>query len=106
MSRHFKIKTNHNSLRFILDQKTNTSAQQLWVIKMIGYDFELIFRKGSSNQVVDALFRIPINEFNAITIFQNDLLTRIAHSWLQDPHTVHLIHKAKSQASVIGKYTW
>ena len=96
MSRHFKIKTNHNSLRFILDQKTNTSAQQLWVIKMIGYDFELIFRKGSSNQVIDALSKIPTIEFNAIIVFQTDLLKRIAHSWLQDPRTVHLIHKAKS----------
>ena len=106
VGRHFKIKTDHNSLRFLLDQKTNTPAQQLWVIKMMGYDFELIFRKGSSNQVADALSRIPTVEFHAISVFQTDLFQKIKHSWLQDAHLVHLIHKAKSQAGVHGKYTW
>ena len=28
MRRHFKIKTNHQSLRFLLDKKTSTPAQQ------------------------------------------------------------------------------
>ena len=89
-----------------MNQKTNTPAQQLWVIKMMGYDFELIFRKGVQNQVADALSRLPAGEINALTVFHNDLLKRISHSWLTDPHLVHLIHKAKTKSGSISKYTW
>ena len=32
LGNHFKIKTDHFSLKFLLDQKTNTYAQQIWVI--------------------------------------------------------------------------
>ena len=74
------LKTDHNNLSFLLNQKTNTLAQQLWVIKMMGYDFELIFRKGINNQVADALSRLPAQEINAIIVFHNDLLKRISHS--------------------------
>ena len=45
LKRHFQIKTDHHSLKFLLDQKTNTLAQQLWFIKMVGYDYELVFKK-------------------------------------------------------------
>ena len=77
---------------------------------MMRYDFELIFRKGSNNQVADALSRIPTAECNQISIsvisvFQIDFLKRISHSWLQDAHLIHIIHKAQSQSGSQGKYT-
>ena len=57
--KHFQIKIDHYSLKFLLDQKANTPAQQAWIIKMIGYDYEVIFRKGSTNVVADALSKLP-----------------------------------------------
>ena len=45
LGRHFKIKTNHQSLKFLLDQQTNTPAQQQWVLRMMGYDFEVLYRR-------------------------------------------------------------
>ena len=45
LGRHFQIRTGHESLKFFLDQKTHTPAQQLWVIKMMNYDYTLSFRK-------------------------------------------------------------
>ena len=62
----------------------------------MGYDFELIFKKGSHNQAADSLSRLPSVELNAMTTFQTDLLQRISHFWLQDPYLVNLIHKVKS----------
>ena len=59
LGRHFQIKTNHHNLKFLHDQKTNTPTHQLWVIKMIGYDYELVFRKRVKNAVVDASSRLP-----------------------------------------------
>ena len=80
LSRHFQIKTEHKSLKFLLDQRTNTPAQQLWVIRMMGYDYELVYRKGSKNQVADALSRLPYGSFSAITMCTKELLDRIKHS--------------------------
>ena len=51
IGRHFKIRTDQLSLKFLLDQRTNTPAQQAWVIKMMGYDYEVVFHKGVSNVV-------------------------------------------------------
>ena len=59
MGRHFQIKTDHYSPKFLLDQKVNTPAQQAWIIKMMGYDYEVVFKKGSCNTVDDALSRKP-----------------------------------------------
>ena len=72
----------------------------------MGYDYELVYRKGSKNQVADALSRLPYGSFSAITMCTNELLDRIKHSWLTDPKTVHLIHKAKNAGDKGSKYSW
>ena len=82
LDRHFKIKIDHFSLKFLLDQKMNTPAQQAWVIKMMGYDYEVIFRKEVSNVVVDALSRIPWGELQAISVTNSDIMQRIQCSWM------------------------
>ena len=57
LGQHFQIKIDHFSLKFLLNQQTTTPTQQAWVVKMMGYDFKLIYRKGSSNVVADTLFK-------------------------------------------------
>ena len=37
----FKIKTNHNSLKYFLEQKELNERQQKWVSKVQAYDFEI-----------------------------------------------------------------
>ena len=55
--RHFKVKTDHDSLKYLLEQRLSTKEQQKWVTKMLGYDFEIIYKKGKQNVVADALLR-------------------------------------------------
>ena len=57
MGRHFKVKTNHDSLKHFLEQIISLEEQQKWVTKILGYDFEIIYKKGKLNFVVDALSR-------------------------------------------------
>ena len=57
MGRHFKVKTDHDSLKHFLEQRLSLEEQQKWVTKMLGYDFEIIYRKGKLNVVADALSR-------------------------------------------------
>jgi hypothetical protein len=52
----FQIKTDHQSLKYFLEQHISFPEQQKWVIKLFGYYYEIIYKKGKENVVVDALF--------------------------------------------------
>ena len=57
IGRHFKVKTDHESLKYFLEQQLSSEEQQKWVTKMLGYDFEIIYKKGKDNVVAYALSR-------------------------------------------------
>nr|GFA49328.1 retrotransposon protein, putative, unclassified [Tanacetum cinerariifolium] len=58
LDRHFKIKTDHFSLKYLLNQKLTTPFQFKWLPKLLGYDYEIVYKKGSENVVADALSRV------------------------------------------------
>lgn len=55
--RPFLVRTDHYSLKFILDQRLTTIPQHTWVSKLFGYDFVVEYRPGTLNVVADALSR-------------------------------------------------
>jgi hypothetical protein len=40
-----------------LEQRLSSEEQQKWVTKILGYDFEIVYKKGKQNVVADALSR-------------------------------------------------
>ena len=106
VGRHFKIKTDHQSLKFFLNQKTSTPAQQQWVLKMMGFDYEVVFRKGTSNAVTNALSERSHAELQAITFYQTDLYDRIKATWSTDPFLGQLIKQLQQDKKATLKYTW
>nr|GEW68475.1 putative ribonuclease H-like domain-containing protein [Tanacetum cinerariifolium] len=56
--RHFKIKTDHFSFKYLLNQKPTTLFQFKWMPKLLRYEYEIVYNKGSENVVVDALSRM------------------------------------------------
>jgi hypothetical protein len=55
--RAFTVRTDHFSLKYILDQRLSTIPQHAWVIKLFGYDIEVEYRPGKMNGAADALSR-------------------------------------------------
>ena len=55
--RHFKVKTDHDNTKYFLEQRLSSEEQQKWVTKMLGYEFEIIYRKWKINVVAYALSR-------------------------------------------------
>jgi hypothetical protein len=55
----FVVKSDHNSLKYLLEQKDLNERQQKWVRKIQAYDFDIEFVKGKNNAVADALSRRP-----------------------------------------------
>jgi hypothetical protein len=60
--RHFIIRTNHYSLKFLLDQRLSTVPQHQWISKLFGYDFDVMYRPGRLNVIADALSRRDTEE--------------------------------------------
>jgi len=53
----FLVRTDHNSLQYLLQQKTLTTEQQKWIEKIATFDMEILHKRGKDNIVVDALSR-------------------------------------------------
>ena len=55
LGQRFQIKTDHQSLKYFLEQCISSPEQQKWVTKLFGYDYEIIYKKSKDNVVADAL---------------------------------------------------
>jgi hypothetical protein len=53
----FTVRTDHWSLKFLLDQRLTTIPQHTWVSKLFGYDLTVEYCAGKLNTVADALSR-------------------------------------------------
>ncbi|WVZ92756.1 hypothetical protein U9M48_038799 [Paspalum notatum var. saurae] len=66
--RSFQVKTDHYSLKFLLDQRLATIPQHHWVSKLLGFDFSVEYRPGRNNIVADALSRRDAEASTAMEI--------------------------------------
>ncbi|CAH9140159.1 unnamed protein product [Cuscuta epithymum] len=57
IGRKFVVRTDHRSLRHLLHQRVTTPSQQDWISKLLGYDFEITYKPGKTNNAADALSR-------------------------------------------------
>ncbi|KAL0545922.1 hypothetical protein IC582_015819 [Cucumis melo] len=65
----FVVYTDQKALRHILEQREIVPGVQKWLMKLIGFDFEIRYRAGPENKAADALSRMPFEaELNAITV--------------------------------------
>jgi hypothetical protein len=63
-----------------MEQRISSLEQQKWVTKLFGYDYEIIYKKGKENVVVDALSRKYEEDGSLFS------LSFIVTDWLQAVH--------------------
>lgn len=91
MGRQFVIKTNHHSLKFLLEQRITTPSQQKWLGKLLGYDYSTQYKKGKDNVVANACSRKEdAIQLQSISGVRAELLDTVKASWSPDP-TLQLI---------------
>jgi hypothetical protein len=66
--RSFLIKTDHYSLKFLLDQRLSIIPQHQWASKLLGFDFHVKFKPGVTNVVAGALSRRATEEAGAMAL--------------------------------------
>lgn len=64
LGRRFTIQTDQRSLRFLLEQRILTPEQQKWMAKLVGYDYEIMYKPGMANAAADALSPCSIHSTN------------------------------------------
>ena len=62
------MRTDHYSLKFLLDQRLATIPQHHWVGKLLGLDFTVEYKPGATNMVADALSRRDTEEGTVLAI--------------------------------------
>jgi hypothetical protein len=109
IGRHFKVKTDHDSLKYFLEQRLSSEEQQKWVTKILGYDFEILYNKGNQNVLVDALSIKDgyVEAFLcAILIIQPNWIIEARDEWKNDEKVYTLIQTLQQDSSASDTFTW
>jgi len=61
----FVVRTDQQALKYLLEQRVGTPAQEKWVSKLLGYDFMVEYKRGRENKATNALSRVSNNKTNA-----------------------------------------
>jgi hypothetical protein len=92
-SRTFLIRTDHYVLKFLLDQWLSTIPQHLWVSKLVGSDFHVEDRPGSSNVVADALSHRDIDGTAMVAVLSAPtfhIFDALRHAFTTVPELIEL----------------
>lgn len=98
------IQTNKKSLKYLLEQKIATPDQQQWMVKLMGYDYEIRYRPGKENAAADALSRRTDSPtLNHLFVPQVSLWGEIKKAMHEDDYLKKIAQQAETQPD--GPYT-
>ncbi|KAJ0800601.1 putative nucleotidyltransferase, Ribonuclease H [Helianthus annuus] len=100
--KHFTIRTDQKSLKHLLEQKITTPLQHTWLSKLMGYDYHIVYKRGSENTAADALSRVHSSSLFALAVSSFDLvlLERIKNHWANDVQAKTLIANLEKGNSI------
>ncbi|XP_010541181.1 PREDICTED: uncharacterized protein LOC104814705 [Tarenaya hassleriana] len=111
LGRSFLVCTDQKALKFLLEQREVSMEYQRWLTKLLGYDFQIVYRPGVENKAADGLSRMPHNTILeptcmglAITIPRNIQLVEVEKEIGEDSDLKEIVSKLKEGETKVGKY--
>ena len=84
--RKFVVRTAQKSLRFLMEQREVNLEYQRWLTKLLGFDFDIVYKPGLENKAADALSRkMTVTELYAVSVSTVLQLEKIAEEVDHDP---------------------
>nr|GEW55164.1 hypothetical protein [Tanacetum cinerariifolium] len=100
---------NHFSLKYLLDQRITTPTQMKWLPKLMEYDYEMVYKKGSDNGTADALSRLE-NASELLSMFVSsittDLMQRVKSAWATETAVLYIITTLHLGQPAKKHYCW
>lgn len=96
----FTILTNYKSLKDIMLQVIQTPKQQTYMSKILGYDYTIKYKVGSTNVVANALSRILAPEemhLFSLSMSNSVILGKFRQALVQDPQYDALLRQIHQQ---------
>lgn len=111
LGRHFIIRTDHQSLKHLLEQRVATPFQQKWITKLLGFDYEIVYKVGKENLAADALSRKGKDNngdatLQALSVLNYNWLAEVKLGWFNDPAIQALIQDLLSDPASHKHYVW
>lgn len=61
IANNFTVISDQKALKFLIEQREVQPQFKRWLIKLLGYDFEILYQLGLNNKAADALSRVNLN---------------------------------------------
>lgn len=106
LGRHFVVRTDQKSLRFLMEQREVNLEYQKWLTKLLGFDFEIVYKPGLENKAADALSRqVTPRELFAVSMTTALQLEEIACEVDKDPALQQLRSEVQTDATKHPDYS-
>ncbi|CAN6347636.1 unnamed protein product [Urochloa humidicola] len=100
------IRTDQQSLKYIHDQRLVEGVQHKLLIKLLGFNYTVEYKKGKENTVADALSRAThTSEILALSAAIPVWMEQVTSSYEQDQHCLQMISKLSIDGQAIPNYS-
>lgn len=105
----FHIYTDHKSLKSLLTQTIQTPEQHKWLTKLMGFSFEIHYKPGKENVIVDALSCMHNDSTTAICAIVNSpffpLFTQLQQFYATRSDGKQLVSKLRDNSAMQQKFS-
>jgi hypothetical protein len=98
------LHTDQQSLKYIGDQKSLQGIQHKLLIKLLGYNYRIEYKKGKQNRAADALSRRPQCNTMAISIALPLWVNEVLESYKGDPKCLELEEQLRITPSALPNF--
>lgn len=105
----FTIRTDQRALAHLDEQRLSTPWQQKALTKLLGLQYTIEYKKGSTNQAADALSRHPaisVSEVLAITVGTPEWIEDIREGYKNDATAQAIMDKLQADPKSVKNFTW